>query len=84
MKWWLCIRITAKLGNSKRQHCSWQEKKKRKKEKKKKIYIYIYKLGTIVRKSPRRKRGWKDRKGKEVFYSHMNRRNTSYVQGAKC
>ena len=34
MKRWLCFRITAKLGNSKRQHCSQQEKKK-------KLYIYI-------------------------------------------
>ena len=29
MKRKLCFKITAKLGNSKRQHCSWQEKKKR-------------------------------------------------------
>ena len=35
-------------------------------------------------KSPQRKRKWKDKKGKEVFYSHMNHRNASYVQGAKC
>ena len=27
MKRKLCLRITTKLGNSKRQHCSWQEKK---------------------------------------------------------
>ena len=27
MKRWLLFRITAKLGNSKRQHCSWHEKK---------------------------------------------------------
>ena len=57
MKQRLCFRITAKLGNSKRQHYSRQEKK---------IYIYIY-----MRRGP-------------LFYSHMNRRNTSYVQGAKC
>ena len=61
MKQRLCFRITAKLGNSKRQHYSRQEKKK-----KKYIYIYIY-----MRRCP-------------LFYSHMNRRNTSYVQGAKC
>ena len=42
MKWKLCFRIIAKLGNSKRQHCSRQEKKN--------------KAGTIVRKSPQRKR----------------------------
>ena len=35
MKRRLCFRITAKLGNSKRQPYSWQEKKK-------KIYIYIW------------------------------------------
>ena len=57
----LCFRITAKLGNSKGQHCSRQEKKKN-------IYIYIY---LFMRRGP-------------LFYSHMNRRNTSYVQGAKC
>ena len=34
MKWGLRFIITAKLGNSKRQHYSWQEKKY--------IYIYIY------------------------------------------
>ena len=28
MKWRLCFRVTAKLGNSKRQHYLWQEKKK--------------------------------------------------------
>ena len=28
MKRWLCFRITVKLGNSKGQHCSRQEKKK--------------------------------------------------------
>ena len=69
----LHFRITAKLGNSKRQHCSWQEK-----------YIHMYKLGSTVRTSSRRKRRRKDRKDREVFYSHMNRRNTLYAQGAKC
>ena len=69
---WLHFRIIAKLGNSKRQHCS-------KKKKNIYIYIYIYKLGSTVRKSPQRKRRRKDRKGREVFYSHMNCRNTSYV-----
>ena len=44
MKRWLCFRITAKLGNSKRQHCSQQEKKK-------KIYIYIYIKGSTVQKA---------------------------------
>ena len=78
MKRRLCFRITAKLGNLKRQHCSWQEKKK--------IYIYIYicKLGSTVRKSPRRKRRRKDKKDREVFYLHMNCRNASYAQGTKC
>ena len=72
MKRRLCFKITTKLGNLKRQHCSRQ------------IYIYICmcKVGTIVQKA--RKRKWKDRKGKKVFYSHMNRRNASYVQRAKC
>ena len=29
MKRKLCFKITAKLGNSKRQRCSWQERKKK-------------------------------------------------------
>ena len=80
MKWRLCLKITAKLGNLKGQHCSRQ----------KYIYIYIYiyicilKVGTTVQKNPRRKRKWNDRKGKKVFHSHINCRNASYVQGAKC
>ena len=73
MKRWLYFKITAKLGNSKRQHCSWQEK-----------YIHMYKLGSTVWKSPRKKRRRKDRKDREVFYSHMNCRNASYAQGVKC
>ena len=32
MKHKLCFRITTKLENSKRQHCSWQEGKKKKKK----------------------------------------------------
>ena len=43
--------------------------------------IYIYKLGSTVLKSLRRKRRRKDRKGRKVFYSHMNCRNASYVRG---
>ena len=73
MKRWLHFKITAKLGNSKRQHCSRREK-----------YIHMYKLGSIVRKSPQRKKRRKDRKGRKVFYSHMNCMNASYAQGAKC
>ena len=48
MKQRLCFRITTKLGNSKRQHCSRLEKKK------KYIYIYIhmYKVGPTVQKNP--------------------------------
>ena len=38
MKWMLCFRIIAKLGNSKRQHCTQQEEKK--------------KLGPTVQKKP--------------------------------
>ena len=47
MKQRLCFKITAKLGNSKRQHCSRQEY----------IYIYIYeyicmcKVGTTIQKA---------------------------------
>ena len=82
MKRRLRFKITAKLGNSKGQHCSQQ----------KYIYIYIYiyvcvcvyKVGTTVQKKPQRKIKWKDIKGKKVFHSHMNRMNASYVQGAKC
>ena len=73
MKRRLCFKITTKLGNLKRQHCSLQEK-----------YIHMYKLRSIVRKSPRRKRRKKEKKDRKVFYSHMNRRNASYAQGAKC
>ena len=84
MKRRLRFKITAKLGNSKGQQCSRQK------------YIYIYmcvcvcvcvcvcKVGTTVQKKPQRKIKWKDRKGKKVFHSHMNRMNASYVQGAKC
>ena len=73
MKRRLCFRITAKLGNSKGQHCTQQEKKK-----------CIYIEGSTVQKSPRRKRKKRSRKDKKVFYSHMNHRNASYVQGDKC
>ena len=41
MKRRLCFRITAKLGNSKRQHYSRQEKKKN----------YIYKEGSTIQKA---------------------------------
>ena len=73
MKRWLCFRITVKLGNLKGQHCSRQEKKK-----------CIYMMGCTVQKSPRRKRKKRSRKDRKVFYSHINCRNASYVQGAKC
>ena len=66
MKRWLCFRVTAKLGNSKGQHCSWKEKK-------------LFIEGSTVQKSSRRKRKKRSRKDRKVFYSHMNCRNASYV-----
>ena len=55
MKRRLCFRITAKLGNSKRQHYSWQEKK---------IYIYIYILaGVHYSKKPVKKKKKERQKG---------------------
>ena len=48
--------------------------------KEKKRYIYIY-IGVHCLKSLRTKRRKRSRKDRKVFYSHMNRRNTSYVQG---
>ena len=80
MKQWLCFKITAKLGNSKRQHYSRQ----------KYIYIYIYiyicmcRVGTTVQKAYKGKEDGKTERAEKFFYSHMNRRNASYVQGAKC
>ena len=43
--------------------------------------------GPQLKKDPRKKRERKDEKRegqKRLFHSHMNRRNVSYVQGAKC
>ena len=58
MKRRLCFRITAKLGNLKRQHCSWQEKKK------KYIYIYIYmKVRVHCSKKPAKKKKKERQKG---------------------
>jgi len=75
MKQRLCFRITAKMGNSKRQHCSQQEKK--------------IEWGPLFeeKKNPRRKRkeeGKTEKKKCLYFCSHMNRKSTSYAQGAKC
>ena len=74
MKRKLCFRITAKLENSKRQHCLWQERKKNN-------------AGPTIQKSPwkeKKKSRRKDKEEEESFYSHMNRRNTSYAQGVEC
>ena len=78
MKQRLCFKITAKLGNSKRQHCSRQEY----------IYIYIYvcmcKVGTTIQKARERKEDGKTERAEKFFYySHMNCKNASYVQRAK-
>ena len=48
------FRITAKLGNSKRQHCSRQEKK---------VYIYIY---IYVKKGPLFKKAHEGKERREV------------------
>ena len=54
------------------------------------IYIYIYeyicvcKVGTTIQKARKRKEDGKTKRAKKFFHSHMNRRNASYVQGAKC
>ena len=51
----LCLRITTKLGNSKRQHCSWQEKKNE--------------VGPIFRKNPKKKRKEKRKEeGENTFF----------------
>ena len=58
MKQKLCFRITAKLGNSKRQYCSWQERKlgrancsknpaKKEREKRKRLFIHIWTVWAI-------------------------------------
>ena len=77
MKRKLCLRITTKLGNSKRQHCSWQEKKNE--------------VGPIFRKNPKKKE--KKRKEKRrrrkyffffFFFLHINHKSISYAKGAEC
>ena len=65
MKWRLCFKITAKLGNSKGQHCSRQEY----------IYIYIYiyeyicmcNVGTIVQKAREGKGNGKTERASKSF-----------------
>ena len=42
------------------------------------------KVGTTVQKARERKEDGKTKRAKKFFHSHMNRRNASYVQGAKC
>ena len=40
---------------------------------------------TALKKIAKKEKKKEDEKGAEVsFHSHMNRRNVSYVQGAKC
>ena len=64
MKQQLCFKITAKLGNPKRQHCSRQEY----------IYIYIYeymcmcKVGTTVQKAHERKEDGKTERAEKDFF----------------
>ena len=66
---------TVIFRNLKSHYCSRQEKK----------YIYIYmRKGPWFKKSSRRKRKKKGGKGRKDFYSHMDRVNAPYVQGAKC
>ena len=63
MKWQLCFKITAKLGNSKGQHCLRQ----------KYIYIYIYeyicmcKVGTTVQKAREGKENGKTKRARKSF-----------------
>ena len=57
MKRRLCFRITAKLGNSKRQHYSWQEKK---------IYIYIS-WGPLFEKTREEKEEGKTKRTRKSF-----------------
>ena len=71
----LCLRITTKLENSKRQHCSWQEKKNE--------------VGPIFRKNPRKKKIKEKRKeeGENTFffiYLHINHKSISYAKGVEC
>ena len=68
MKRWLCFRITAKLGNSKGQHCSWQEKKK-----------CTDIEGSIVQKSPQRKRKKRSRTDRNVFYSYNHQAQAAKI-----
>ena len=69
MKRRLHFRITTKLGNSKRQHCSWQEK----------IYTYVQVRAHCLKKPAKEKKKKRTRKS---FCSYMNNRNASYAQGA--
>ena len=71
------MKITAKLGNSKRQPCSQQEEG----------YMYESKgVHSLKRKktAKKEKKREDEKKAEGSFHSHMNRRNVSYVQGAKC
>ena len=76
MKRKLCLRITTKLGNSKRQHCSWQEKK--------------MKWGPFFEKTQKKKKRKEKRKeeGENTFFFffflHINHKSISYAKGAEC
>ena len=73
MKRRLCLGITAKLENSKRQHCSRPKKKKRKKKKEQ---------GPLFEKA--RKEKERIEKKKSHFCLHINCRSTSYAQRVEC
>ena len=69
------MKITVKMGNSKRQPCSQQEEG----------YMYEKGVHSLKKKTAKKEKKKEDKKGAEAsFHSHMNRRNISYVQGAKC
>ena len=65
MKRWLCFKITAKLGNSKRQHYSRQ----------KYIYIYIYIYVCVgwgpLFKKPTKEKKMERQKGQRSFFIHI-------------
>ena len=68
MKRRLCLGITAKLENSKRQHCSRPKKKKER--------------GPLFEKA-RKEKEWIEKK-KSHFCLHINCRSTSYAQRVEC
>ena len=64
------MKITAKLGNSKRQPCSRQEGE----------YVYVSEGVHSLKKIREKEKKKKDeRRAETPFHSHMNRRNVSYV-----